>query len=140
MYAVSASTNPDDERLEIAGAIRISVSTRSPSQRHADPEEQTARMLGEPGEPGRGVDRLGEIDEPASCSALAPAVATAMASSHMRMRFQSPMLTTSGNRAHGQKCVLLPTAPKMNVRERPPPTMEASAAGLDRQETSAGTA
>src|SRR5258707_5932979 len=69
---------------------------------------------------------------PASCRALAPAVATAMASSHMRMRFQSPMLTTSETAPMVQKCVLLPTAPKMKVRAKAPQTTaEASAAGLD---------
>src|SRR5882672_2040658 len=69
---------------------------------------------------------------PASCRALAPAVATAMARSHMRMRFQSPMLTTSETAPMVQKCVLLPTAPKMKVRAKAPQTTaEASAAGLD---------
>src|SRR5258706_1261981 len=69
---------------------------------------------------------------PASCSALAPAVATAMARSHMRMRFQSPMFTTSETAPMVQKCVLLPTAPKMKVRAKAPQTTaEASAAGLD---------
>src|SRR5258706_6686046 len=69
---------------------------------------------------------------PASCRALAPAVATAMASSHMRMRFQSPMLTTSDTASMVKKCVLLPTAPKMKVRAKAPQTtIEASAAGLD---------
>src|SRR5258706_12561900 len=69
---------------------------------------------------------------PASCRALAPAVATAMARSHMRMRFQAPMLTTSETAPMVQKCVLLPTAPKMNVRAKAPQTTaEASAAGLD---------
>src|SRR5258706_7199406 len=69
---------------------------------------------------------------PGSCGALAPAVATAIARSHMRMRFQAPMLTTSETAPMVQKCVLLPTAPKMNVRAKAPqPTAEASAAGLD---------
>src|SRR5258708_15570769 len=69
---------------------------------------------------------------PASCRALAPAVATAMASSHIRMRFQSPMLTTSETAPMVQKCVLLPTAPKMKVRAKAPQTtIVASAAGLD---------
>src|SRR5258707_1081535 len=69
---------------------------------------------------------------PASCRALAPAVATAMARSHMRMRFQSPMFTTSETAPMVQKCVLLPTAPKMKVRAKAPQTTaEASAAGLD---------
>src|SRR3981189_3207854 len=55
-----------------------------------------------------------------------------MASSHMRMRFQSPMLTTSETAPMVQKCVLLPTAPKMKVRAKAPQTTaEASAAGLD---------
>src|SRR5882672_6737115 len=69
---------------------------------------------------------------PESCRALAPTVATAIASSHMRMRFQSPMLTTSDTAPMVQKCVLLPTAPKRNPSARPPhTTIEASAAGLD---------
>src|SRR5258708_12894223 len=55
-----------------------------------------------------------------------------MARSHMRMRFQSPMLTTSETAPMVQKCVLLPTAPKMKVRAKAPQTTaEASAAGLD---------
>src|SRR5258705_3768355 len=55
-----------------------------------------------------------------------------MASSHIRMRFQSPMLTTSETAPMVQKCVLLPTAPKMKVMAKAPQTSaEASAAGLD---------
>src|SRR5690349_18455376 len=55
-----------------------------------------------------------------------------MASSHMRMRFQSPMLTTSDTAPMVQKCVLLPTAPKRKASANPPhTTAEASAAGLD---------
>src|SRR5258708_19664882 len=55
-----------------------------------------------------------------------------MARSHMRMRFQSPMLTTSETAPMVQKCVLLPTAPKMKVRAKAPQTtIVASAAGLD---------
>src|SRR5207302_9678290 len=59
-------------------------------------------------------------------------VATAMASSHMRMRFQSPMLTTSDTAPMVQKCVLLPTAPKRKASAKAPhTTADASAAGLD---------
>src|SRR5207249_10473942 len=55
-----------------------------------------------------------------------------MASSHMRMRFQSPMLTTSDTAPMVQKCVLLPTAPKRKASAKAPhTTTEASAAGLD---------
>src|SRR5216683_2015998 len=69
---------------------------------------------------------------PASCRPLAPAVATAMASSHMRMRFQSLMLTTSDTAPMVQKCVLLPTAPNRKASAKAPhTTTEASAAGLD---------
>src|SRR5207237_1310853 len=61
-----------------------------------------------------------------------PAVARAMASSHMRMRFQSPMLSTSDTVPMVQKCVLLPTAPKRKARAKAPhTTADASAAGLD---------
>src|SRR2546428_6842920 len=53
-----------------------------------------------------------------------------MASSHMRMRFQSPMLTTSDTAPMVQNCVLLPTAPKTKASAKAPhTTMEASAAG-----------
>src|SRR5258708_32087434 len=55
-----------------------------------------------------------------------------MASSHMRMRFQSPMLTTSDTAPMGQKVGLLPTAPKRKASAKAPhTTTEASAAGLD---------
>src|SRR5207237_998370 len=55
-----------------------------------------------------------------------------MASSHMRMRFQSAMLTTSDTAPMVQKCVLLPTAPKRNASAKAPhTTTEARAAGLD---------
>src|SRR6266516_85078 len=83
---------------------------------------------------------------PASCRAPAPAVATAIASSHIRMRFQSPMLTTSDTAPMVQKCVLLPTAPKRKASANPPhTTAEASVAGLDavtalRRDTAAGEA
>src|SRR6267378_5716770 len=54
-----------------------------------------------------------------------------MARSHMRMRFQSPMLTTSDTAPMVQKWVLLPTAPKRKASANPPhTTVEASAAGL----------
>src|SRR5438445_12851161 len=50
----------------------------------------------------------------------------------MRMRFQSPMLTTSDTAPMVQKCVLLPTAPKRKASAKAPHTTnEASAAGLD---------
>src|SRR5471032_2985148 len=68
---------------------------------------------------------------PASASALEPRMDTAMASSHMRMRFQSPMLTTSETAPMVQKLVLLPTAPKMKARMKAPQsTCGANAAGL----------
>src|SRR5712691_1978996 len=74
---------------------------------------------------------LDRSTSPASCRALAPAVATAMASSHMRMRFQSPMLTTSDTAPMVQKCVLLPTAPKTKASANAPhTTAEASMAGV----------
>src|SRR5690349_13138166 len=48
----------------------------------------------------------------------------------MRMRFQSPMLTTSDTAPMVQKCVLLETAPKTNARANAPQTtFDASAAG-----------
>src|SRR5262245_48708565 len=48
----------------------------------------------------------------------------------MRMRLQSPMLTTSETAPMVQKCVLLETAPKTNARANAPQTtVEASAAG-----------
>src|SRR3989475_12994761 len=54
-----------------------------------------------------------------------------MASSHMRMRFQSPMLTTSDTAPMVQKFVLLPTEPKTNASAKAPhTTVEASVAGL----------
>src|SRR3954470_9646023 len=67
---------------------------------------------------------------PASCSPLAPMIATAIASSHMRMRFQSPMPTMSDTAPMVQKRVLFPTAPKTNASPKPPQTtQDASAAG-----------
>src|SRR5690349_6542818 len=54
-----------------------------------------------------------------------------MASSHMRMRLQSPMLTMSDTAPMVQKCVLLATAPKTKPSANAPhTTIEASAAGL----------
>ncbi len=47
--------------------------------------------------------------------------ATAMASSHMRSRFLSPMFTQSETAPMVQKLVLLPTAPKMKARTNAPP-------------------
>ncbi len=44
-----------------------------------------------------------------------------MASSHMRRRPVSPMLTQSDTAPMVQKWVLLPTAPKMNARRNAPP-------------------
>src|SRR3954467_9826449 len=68
---------------------------------------------------------------PASCSALAPMIATAIASNHMRMRFQSPMPTISDTAPMVQKRVLLPTAPKTNARANPPQTTRFAGAALD---------
>ena len=46
--------------------------------------------------PGGGVDRLGEIHRSGCAPAhVAPAIATAIAKSHMRMRRQSPTTTAS---------------------------------------------
>ena len=47
--------------------------------------------------------------------------ATAIASSHMRMRPVSPMFTQSDTAPMVQKLVLLPTAPKMNASANAPP-------------------
>src|SRR5688572_9903928 len=58
---------------------------------------------------------------PATCSALEPRSATAIASSHMRMRSRLPMLTQSDTAPMVQKRVLLPTAPKMKARANAPP-------------------
>src|SRR5688572_27576982 len=67
---------------------------------------------------------------PARCSALEPSSATAMASSHMRMRLRSPMLIQSDTAPMVQKWVLLPTAPKTKARTNAPPvTYGASCAG-----------
>ena len=49
---------------------------------------------------------------PSATSALKPIIATPMASSHMRMRVQSPMLTMSATAPMVQKCVRCATAPK----------------------------
>jgi hypothetical protein len=43
---------------------------------------------------------------------LNPSIATPAASSHMRMRLQSPMLTMSATAPMVQKCVRCATAPK----------------------------
>jgi hypothetical protein len=48
-------------------------------------------------------------------------MATPIASSHMRMRLASPMLTQSETAPMVQKSVLLATAPKMNARTKAPP-------------------
>src|SRR3990172_6303930 len=58
-------------------------------------------------------------------------MAIAIASIHMRMRFQSPMLRTSETAPMVQKLVRLATAPKTNASAKAPQTtVEASAAGL----------
>ena len=68
---------------------------------------------------------------PANASALAPRMATAIESSHMRMRPQSPMLTTSDTAPMVQKLVLLATAPKMKASANAPQaTVLATAAGF----------
>ena len=57
---------------------------------------------------------------PASCIAFAPSTATAIASSHMRMRLLSPMFTQSDTAPMVQKLVLLATAPKTKARTNAP--------------------
>src|SRR5258706_14858532 len=57
---------------------------------------------------------------PASCSACVPRIATAIARSHMRMRAQLPMFTTSDTAPIVQKFVRLATKPKMKARMNPP--------------------
>ena len=47
-------------------------------------------------------------------------MATAIASSHIRMRPQWPMLTMSDTAPMTQKLLLLPTAPKMKASTKPP--------------------
>ena len=59
--------------------------------------------------------------QPSATMALKPRMATAMASTHMRMRVQSPMVTMSDTAPMVQKWVLLPTAPKMKARTNAPP-------------------
>jgi hypothetical protein len=48
-------------------------------------------------------------------------IATPIASSHMRMRLRSPMLTQSETAPMVQKLVLWPTAPKTNASRKAPP-------------------
>src|SRR5262245_33311248 len=68
---------------------------------------------------------------PPSSSAFAPMIATAIESNHMRMRFQSPMLTTSDTAPIVQKSVLLPTKPNTNASANAPhATIGARLAGL----------
>src|SRR5258706_2977325 len=61
---------------------------------------------------------------PASCSAPVPRIATAMASSHIRMRPKSPMLTQSDTAPMVQKLVRLPTAPKTKASAKAPPVTQ----------------
>src|SRR4051812_13312641 len=56
---------------------------------------------------------------PASCSAWVPTIATAIARSHMRMRAQLPMFTTSETAPIVQKLVRFATAPKTNAIANP---------------------
>ena len=49
-------------------------------------------------------------------------MATAMASSHMRMRPQWPMFTMSDNAPMVQKLVFAATRPKRKATTKPPPT------------------
>src|SRR5450759_5722493 len=56
---------------------------------------------------------------PNTCRVFAPMMATAMARSHMRIRPQLPMLTTSETAPMVQKLVLLATAPKIKARPKP---------------------
>src|SRR3990170_2252388 len=68
---------------------------------------------------------------PDSCRTAVPRMATAIASSHIRILFQSPMLTTSDTAPMVQKLVLLATAPKTNASTNAPhTTIEAIAVGL----------
>src|SRR5438477_7226786 len=78
---------------------------------------------------------------PVSCSACVPRIATAIASSHMRMRPQLPMFTTSETAPMVQKLVRLATAPKTKASANPPsatiePSCEAVAAKGPPQEPS----
>src|SRR5690606_38283915 len=56
---------------------------------------------------------------PCVCIAHTPSIATAIASSHMRMRVQSPMWTMSETAPIVQKFVLLPTNPNTAPRAKP---------------------
>src|SRR6185295_17462965 len=78
---------------------------------------------------------------PARCSALAPRMATPMASSHMRMRLRLPMLTQSDTAPMVQKLVLCPTAPNTNAsRKAPRATLGAMAAAVSiRRSLNAGS-
>src|SRR5258706_6731932 len=57
---------------------------------------------------------------PVSCSACVPRMATAIASSHMRMRPRLPMFTTSETAPMVQKLVRFAPAPKTKPRANPP--------------------
>ena len=59
---------------------------------------------------------------PAYDSRLVPTMATAIASSHIRMRPQWPMLTMSDSAPIVQKLVLAATRPKTKAIAKPPPT------------------
>ena len=55
-----------------------------------------------------------------------PRIATAIASTHMRMRVQSPMLTMSETAPIVQKLVLLPTNPKTPPSAKPSQAISAA--------------
>src|SRR5581483_4638670 len=73
---------------------------------------------------------LVRVTSPASCRAAAPTMAIAMASSHMRMRRQSPKVTRSVMAPIVQKLTRCATAPKTTAtRKASPATNGARAAG-----------
>ena len=64
--------------------------------------------------------RVAASTQPSATIALKPSIATPIASTHMRMRVQSPMLTMSATAPMVQKCVRWAIAPNSTASAKAP--------------------
>ena len=123
MYAEIADEDQDDQRLEVAAARSGSASccrtpspassrSRTGSRRRSSRATRRAARCRSTSRGRRGRPTAGHA---------APAMATAIASTHIRIRRQSPKFATSVIAPIVQKLTRWPTAPKTTASTKAPP-------------------
>ena len=102
MYADDGEEHQHDPRFQVAGTRTDQrLAAAAGRERHAEAEQEAADEVRQPRHAAPSCRSSWPISiDPAACSSAVPAIATAIASSHIRMRRQSPNVHDVGDRSH----------------------------------------